>query len=1028
MFESAVIAQIIVEPNAPVVGNTAVVFNGAQFFTALISGVVLAFAFQLLLTNLGVAALVSNLGTSSDRDDNRDSDSFGTTIKKISVKLGLATLITVTIALFIACMLAVRLGLFVSPVTGAIVGLTIWATFFSLMVWLSSTTVGSLIGSVANTATSGLQALVGTATAAFGARTASKQVVSTAEAAASAVKRELGLAIDPMALRDKVEEYLEALKPPELDVNTIAADFERLLEEENLQDIADSESLRNIDRQTFINLISNRTDLSNKDLNRIADKLEKVWRKRTSKMPNTKSGVTGLMDYLKSATKEQLLGKEFSNKLDTLIEEVRQNRQPSNTGSGMGGAAGGLTVGLNSLVGLIMGRSDLSDFDVDKILSQIEGLKGKLGEQTDKVAAKAGVKSPEPPSRVKADIEHYLLHAKTWQLTQENLGREFREVLYDPEADPEAVATELRQINRSDFVAILLQKGLYTQEKAKAIAASLDNIRLEVLAVADAAIEREKAIATLADVENYLLSTPKEALTSQQIQLSFKPILQDTDADYEQLSERLAQFDRPTFERIFAKRRDVSTIEASAIISELELVKERVLQEALEEQQTAQIKLEAQWLKIYSYLKEAKTEQLKPQNLTKELTFLEDIAQSSTSKMRRALFDRETLVQSLRQRNDVTPEQIDPIVDEIEKIWNAERPASPKLVAKAQEQYDRATSTIAEYLRNTGKTELNPEGIKRDLTLLLEDPKTGFKAIRSRLASMDRDTLVKLLSQREDLSEEQINQTVDEVQATLQRVAKAPRRLARRTQERVQTFQDAIGEYLRSTDKEELNPEGIQRDLQLLLNDPRAGLGSLQERLSHFDRATLVALLSQRQDISEEDANRIIDQILVVREQTLQQLQSIQEKLQTTLDRVLAKIRDYLNSLERPELNYEGISRDLRVLFDDPKAGFEALRDRFSHFDRETLMAILTSRDDISRADIDRIVDRVERTRDRFLQRAERIQQEAKMRVEEVKHEAKKQAEETRKAAAIASWWLFFTALISALASAGAGAIGAVGS
>jgi DNA-binding transcriptional MerR regulator len=200
----------------------------------------------------------------------------------------------------------------------------------------------------------------------------------------------------------------------------------------------------------------------------------------------------------------------------------------------------------------------------------------------------------------------------------------------------------------------------------------------------------------------------------------------------------------------------------------------------------------------------------------------------------------------------------------------------------------------------------------------------------------------------------------------------------------------------------------------------------LQERLSHFDRDTLVALLSQRQDISEEDANRIIDQILAVREQTLQQLQSIQEKLQTTLDRVLAKIRDYLNSLERPELNYEGISRDLRVLFDDPKAGFEALRDRFSHFDRETLMAILTSRDDISRADIERIVDRVERTRDRFLQRAERIQQEAKLRLEEVKHEAKKQAEETRKAAAVASWWLFFTALISALASAGAGAIGAI--
>ncbi|MGK7935331.1 MAG: hypothetical protein AB4206_05945 [Xenococcaceae cyanobacterium] len=36
----------------------------------------------------------------------------------------------------------------------------------------------------------------------------------------------------------------------------------------------------------------------------------------------------------------------------------------------------------------------------------------------------------------------------------------------------------------------------------------------------------------------------------------------------------------------------------------------------------------------------------------------------------------------------------------------------------------------ADYLRRTGKPELNPRGIQRDLTLLLENPKLGSKAIR----------------------------------------------------------------------------------------------------------------------------------------------------------------------------------------------------------------------------------------------------------------------------------------------------------
>jgi nucleoid DNA-binding protein len=289
---------------------------------------------------------------------------------------------------------------------------------------------------------------------------------------------------------------------------------------------------------------------------------------------------------------------------------------------------------------------------------------------------------------------------------------------------------------------------------------------------------------------------------------------------------------------------------------------------------------------------------------------------------------------------------------------------------------------------------------------------------------MDRDTLVQLLAQRRDLSEDEVNRIIDDVQSTLKSIAKTPRRVAIRTQETVQDFQQAIADYLRSTDRAELSPSGIKRDVELLLNDPRAGAESLKERLSHFDRDTLVALLSQRDDISEDDVNQIVDQILAVRDNVMAQLQLVQNKIKSAVDRLLAKIRDYLNSLERPELAYEGIKRDLHILFDDPQAGFIALRDRFSHINRDTLVAVMSSREDISKADAERLILQVERTRDRILQRAERIQNETAMRLESAKKQAYHQVEETRKAAASASWWLFFTALISAIAAAGAGVLG----
>jgi nucleoid DNA-binding protein len=1023
------LAQVLVqpEPDIETVQDTAFIFNGPQFFAALIAGVVLAFAFQLLFTNLGVAAGISLAGgkshsDSSDRDRHDDSQGLGSTIKKIGMAVGLGTLIAVTLSLFIASFLAVKLGLFVSPLSGAIVGLTIWGTFFALMMLFSSRAIGSLLGSVANTATSGVQAILGTATAALGAGAASKQVVNTAEAAAAAVRKELGLAIDPVSMRENVEDLLQSIKPAGIDINRIATDFEQLLDDENLQEIANSESLRDIDRNTFVQLIGDRSDLSKKDAERIATKLESVWRKTTGKLTPTGNPVNDLADYIKSATREQLTGTDFGNKLDSTVDEMGKRPRSQNNNNPLTEA---ITLSLNSLVGMVMGRTDLSDFDVNKIVGQLQKLQGSFGEQTDRVASTVGLKKT-PENTIKKDIRNYLLDAYPWQLKQNNLDREFRSLLYDPAADPLTVAEELKQVDRSYFTDILKQKGLLSQAEIRHTVNWLEAIRLEVLATAEAAHSREKSIELMVEVENYLTTTVKGSFTPEKIQLEFKPILEDFNTSYEQLSTRLAVLDRPTLERMLEMRGDLDALEISTIAGELELARDRVLEAAQQDFGQAQTMADRQWLQVQSYLKSTGKEELNPDGIKRELKLLLEDPQAGSSLLRARLsqFDRDTLVQLLSQRQDLSQAQVEDAIDSVESVWMQVASTPYQLVGKAREEYDRATNEIADYLRRTGKPELNPEGIQQDLSLLLQDPKLGSKAIRQRLATMDRDTLVQLLSQRRDLSEADVNRIIDDVQSTLRSIAKAPRRVALRTQEKVRDFQEAIADYLRSTDRAELSPVGIKRDVELLLKDPRAGTESLKERLSKFDRDTLVALLTQREDISEADVNRVVDEILAVRDNVLGQLQLVQDKIKSALDRLLAQIKAYLDGLERPELAYDGIKGDINTLFHDPQAGFGALKDRFSQIDRNTLIAVMSSRDDISQADAERIINRIERTRDRALQRAERIQTEAAVRVEEAKKYAARQVEETRKAAATASWWLFFTGLISAIASAVAGALG----
>ncbi|WP_414570304.1 MFS transporter [Nostoc sp. CCY 9925] len=1013
------VAQVPVDPSV-------ITPSGPRFFVALISGVILAFAFQLVLTNLSVAAGISYLGRPSDSDSSGgEVGSVGGTIRKVGTAVGIWTLVTVTIALLIACFLAVKLSLVIlDPRLGAILGLVIWGAYFLLLVWVSSTTVGSLIGSVVNTATSGFQAIMGTATAALGAKAVNNQVVATAEAAAAAVRRELGSAIDPVSIRENIEDYLEKLRPPELDLSRIRSDFENLLNDPQIKAIAGTPDLRNIDRQKFIDLVSSRTDLSKRDVSRIADTLYKVWQQVVSQQAPTQDRLGELIDYLKSLPPGQTKTDELNTKLDRLVAEMRGSKE-SEQKAAPGPIQSTLQQGLSALTGIVLGRTDLSDLDVEKILGSLTTAKDKVTKQADKL----GLPTPSQPySPIRADVENYLFNTYAWQLSPERIGQEFADVIYDQAADPGTIRRELEGLSRNDFVNILQQRGLLTQTQIQRIADRLETVRKEVLLTVTAQEEREIVQDLQRRVESYLLVTPKADLTPEGIERDFKSLLQDPEADYETLVLRLAQVERTEMRQILLERSDIQLYEVDSILDELEKQRDRALIESKSLAEQAQYQAETLWLNVESYLRNTGKAELNPDAIRADLKRLLEDPQAGISAIRARLsrFDRDTLVQLLSQREDLTQDQVNQIINTVEESWHGIRHAPQALAHKAKEQYESVTTTIADYLRNTGKQELNPEGIQRDLNRLFENPQDGAIALRRRLSQVDRDTLVKLLSQRQDLSEQQVNEIIDSVQTSIRNIVRAPRRLATRTQQRVDTFKAYLEEYLRQSGKEELNPEGIKRDLQLLLHDPRVGVENFSDRLAHFDRSTIITLLKIREDITDEEAAQIADNIVSVRDQFVEQVRSIQRGIQDAIDGVFARIRNYLNSLDRPELNYDSIKRDVRIFFEDPQAGFEALRDRLSSFDRDTLVAIMSSREDISQEDANRIIDQIERARNTVLQRAERLQHEAQRRLEEVKHQAQRQAEETRKAAATAAWWLFATAVVSAIFSALGGAIAVV--
>lgn len=896
--------------------------SGPQFLVALLSGLVMAIAFQLLLTNLSIALIVSpDAGNVTAHDTNDDSEGLMSTLRGIETKVGLGALVTVTIALSIACFLAVKLSLVNSALIGAIIGVVIWSTYFTVIVWLGSSAVGSLLGSIISTATAGLQGVLGTATTAVGANVAKNQAVSTAEEITAAVRRELTAGLDANSIQKTLQSSLSKLQLPKLDLDQISNQFKQILKSSDLKDIADSDLLRNIDRQSFVDLISQRTDFSKRDINQIADRLESTWQKLVSKRGRDDVS-SQLRDLLKSAKPEDLNSDELASKLQELVKSATTKDEGGSLTSQV------LQFGFSALLGQVIRNTALSDLDVEKAAKQINQLKASvLGDanQSDPHSTKGA--AAKPFSVIRADLEDYLLSSPAWELNQKAVAKEFKQVVYDPEADPAVIKQELDHVNRQYFVEILSLRDDLKSESVENLANYLEEARLEVVQSAQTAESaqspdlQQRAQELRSKVEAYLRDTNKEELNPEGIKRDFKVLLDDPQAGVSALKSRLAQF------------------------------------------------------------------------------------------------DRDTLVQLLSQRQDLDEQQVNQVIDQIESVREQILQAPQELTEQAKAQYEKTTTAIADYLRQTNLEELEPEGIQSDLAKLFDDPQAGVGALRERLSQVDRETLVKLLTQSGNLTEEQVNQAVDRLQSAIQALIKAPRRLANRVQKQAVNFEATLESYLRHTEKDELNPDGIKRDLQLLLTHPRSGISSLGDRLSHFDRSTFVALLAQREDISEEEANRIADQVQSTFQSLTTQIQKVQQTAQSAIEGVFGKVRDYLNSLERPELNYEGIQADFSKIFDDPQAGFAAIGDRLSHFDRDTLVAVLSSREDISEEDAQRIIASVEETRDRVINQAQQVQQEVQKRFKAVKHQAQKQALETQKMAAGAAWWLFGTGVVSLAAA-----------
>lgn len=968
----------------------------------LFTGLLIAFAVQLLLTSFGAAVGITALGylpigrsasTQGDADPDGSEEEESKVPGVIGIAVGLGTLVTVNLVLFIACFLAVKLSLVTSAVLGAILGLVIWAGYFLVVVWVGSSAVGSLLGSIASTLTAGVQGLISTTSAVFGRKDAAlpqplRKQMAAAEAILQGLQGELKQTQDDRAaLQDTwqatLQEYVTRLQPPKPDLATLRQEFSHALRD------SDQPLATEIDRPALVELVSRRTDFSKQDVHQIVSELETVWREALGGVGT----IAALTPLLASAHPQELTA-------ETLKPHLQPHLQAATPGETAANPAIDPKQLFKQLVRTVRQRVDLSDLDVGQVVQRLQSLLSSDSE-------------PNGATSIGADVEEFLLNAHPWQLSQKTLQSEFEPVIFDPEANPIVMRQQLEELQPEDLAALLHQRDDLDEAQVSPIVDCLETVRQQVLETVRSIESQQQSQSFVLQVTDYLQSAQKSDLKPAPLKRQLIKLLHQSGAAIEQWADALQPLDSAAIQQ--ALQAHASDSEQLAALTEpVVTVRDRLIQAAQTPARDRQARAEALWLKLEKFVRNPE-QKLTARTIQRQFKALGKAAEEFPVQRP---FDRSTVEQWLNDRQNLSAKRMHQIADQLEKAWN-------NLVDEVLFQPSppgRALQVLTDYLKNLDGSRLDLATFPQDLLTHLRQHQVGLGDLGLAVAS--RWGTIESL-QPPNLSAEQIQQ----LQQSIYALAKLPRRWAVRTQGKAASLWDSLTHYLRHADPADLDPAHLQSSLNYLAKVAPTQLRSLSESLGDAipDQESLVAFLVDRGDLTATEAEKIGRQVAATLQKAIEQAQTLKQQSQQAIDRTLNTFNQALAAIELPSLDVDRLKQDLQNLVADPQAHWETLNTRLSSFNRDAIAQLLQTRDDLSESVVSQLVDRVDAVRLSLSQQVSQLQQEAEQRLEDLKQQAQNQAIAAQKAVAIAAWWLFSTAATAATTAAIAGALAADG-
>lgn len=465
--------------------------EGANFFVCVIAGLLLAIAFQLLLTMLSVAGGITAIGDISKKSNSSHSHSHshsghhndeGMNVgQKISTGLGAWTMITTSVALFFASLLAVKLGLTGVNFLGATLGLVIWAAFFIVMTYLEISAVSSLIGGMVSTVKHSLSSVFSTFSQSSESK--AKEIARTnAKAQSREMRQQLEKLFSTHDIDKKIDEYVQKLEPQRIDIKNLKKQIKDLLThiqvtekadydypntvKKMILEEADKSTLSKEDKQAIKDHVSSLKDIASGD----ASNQEKAKQGIEELTPADRQQIDQYQDKIKNAlrntNKEELQPEKLEADLRKIFNEPGQ---ASNVIKEKASA-----IDRPTLVKLLSSQN-MSEQEADKYISKVEMVLQKVGS----TFSGAGSKASTEKEGVKAKIKGMFSGAGS----STSLGQvysDFTSLFQSSAAGPD-LKYKLEHYNKEEMTVLITNRTSMSRSEAEPIAEKIVSARDGVL-------------------------------------------------------------------------------------------------------------------------------------------------------------------------------------------------------------------------------------------------------------------------------------------------------------------------------------------------------------------------------------------------------------------------------------------------------------------------------------------------------------------------------------------------------------------